>query len=728
MSPDFKQKFEAPAVVQRTQTVAPPPAEPESFSALFSHYLWVIWRQAWKIALFVLAATALAYFVSKRIAPVYESTAAIDIDKQTPSGVIGQASQQVTGGDSEQFIATQVRLIQSDSVLRPVVERYHLSTDRLTTDSSSSPQAKGAVSIPGLKVVHVPGTYLILITYRSSTPENAAVVANAVAESYIHHDFEMRVNSSTGSSKFMGRQIEELRAKMERSSAAVVNMGQQLNFVNPEEKTNVLTTRLLQLNTEYTTAQTERVKRQAALNAVKAGSLEAAQTSAQGENTRKLAEKLEEAQQKFTQVQAVYGKRHPEYVRAETDVALIRQALANSSNNTLKRVTSEYEEALNRERMLKSSVDSLKAEVDALSSRSTQYQSKQREAESDRKLYEELMQKIKEASINAGFNNNSVRVADPAQPVYRAVSPNLRNNVLLALMLSLFFSLGAAILSDAMDSTVRDPETITRLLNTEVIGMLPLVKDWKGRRHVPARGEAGPGSALPFTGANAAGTDEYDEALRSLRNSILLSGAGERPHSLLFTSAAPSEGKTTTAVHIAIAHALQGNRTLLVDADLRSPGTQQILGYAAGSGLSDVIENKVAWQSALARVESIPALDILPAGKPAAHAAGLIERDLPAILNSARSQYDLIVIDAPPMLGFSEPLQLAALVDRVVIITLVGQTNRKSVAVMLKILHRLQARVSGVVLNGVTRDLSDRYTYYGTYNAYQKHYGTRRIA
>ncbi|MDQ6676534.1 MAG: AAA family ATPase [Acidobacteriota bacterium] len=718
-----------PVVVPRTQTVmAPPPDFPEPFSVLFSHYLRVIWRQAWKIVLFVLAATALAYFVSKRMAPVYESTAAIDIDRQAPSGVTGKAPQQVTAGDAEQFIATQVLLIQSGAVLRPVVERYHLTADKMAANSSRFLEAKGGINIPGLKVVHVPGTYLILVTYRSSSPENAAAIANAVAESYIRRDFEMRISSMAASSKFMGRQIEELRAKMERSGAALVNMGQRLNFVDTEEKTNILTRRLLQLNAEYTNAQIERVKRQDAWNAVKGGSLETAQTSEQGEKMRKLAAKLEEAQQKFTRVQAVYGKRHPEYVRAETDVALIRQTLAKSGNNTLKRVTGEYEDALNRERMLKSNVDSLRAEVEALSSRSTQYQSKQREAESDRKLYEDLMQKIREGNVNAGFHNNSVRVADPAQPVYRAVSPNMRNNVLLALMLSLFFSLGAVILSDVMDSTVRDPEAITRLLNTEVIGMLPLVKDWKGRRHVAAHGDEGDGSALPFTGASAPATGEYDEALRSLRNSILLSGAGDRPHSLLFTSAAPAEGKTTTAVHIAIAHALQGNRTLLVDADLRRPGTQQILGYPAGSGLSDLIENSAPWQSALTRVEGIPALDILPAGKPVAYAADLIERDLAAILNSAKDQYDLIVIDAPPMLGFSEPLQLAALVDRVVIITLVGQTNRKSVAVMLKILHRLRARVSGVVLNGVTRELSNRYTYSGTYDAYQKHYGTPRIA
>ena len=706
-----------PAIIERPLFAnRPPVAEPEPASALLSHYFWVIWNQAWKIALFVIAATALAYFVSKRIAPVYESTASIDIDRRTPNGVVGPASQQSAPSDSEQFIATQVRLIQSASVLRPVADQFHLSGGHLPTDTSSSPQAKGAVSMPGLKVAHVPGTYIILITYRSANPENAAAVANAVAESYIRHTFDIRMDSTTGASKFMSRQIEELRAKMERSSSAVANFSQQLSFVNPEEKTNVLTSRLLQTNTEYINAQNERVKREATMHAVRAGSLEAAQTSAQGENTRKLADKLEEAQSKFAQIQAVYGKRHPEYIRAQTEVALVRQALANSNTNTLRRVNSEYREALGREQILRRNVEELKAQVNSQATASTQYQSKQREAEGDRRLYEELVQKIKEASINAGFDNNSVRLADPAQPIYNPVSPNLRNNMIVALLLSLFFSIGAAIASDAMDSTVRDPEAITRMAGAEVIGMLPLVKSWQGRKPV----KTGVSGAAPATG-------EYEEALRGLRNAIILSGNGERPRSLLFTSAAPDEGKTTTAVHMALAHARQGNRTLLIDADLRRPGTKQLLGYSAASGLSDVITKGADWHTAVTQMEGVPDLFILPAGEPSPSDAAQVERVVPAILKEAQGAYDLIVIDAPPMLGFSEPLQIAAVTDRVIILTRVGQTNRKSVTVMLNLLARVHARVSGVVLNGVTRDLSDRYIYHGTYAAYQKHYGSQRI-
>jgi capsular exopolysaccharide synthesis family protein len=216
--------------------------------------------------------------------------------------------------------------------------------------------------------------------------------------------------------------------------------------------------------------------------------------------------------------------------------------------------------------------------------------------------------------------------------------------------------------------------------------------------------------------------DGFEEAMRSLRNTILLSSPNGTIGKLLFTSASPAEGKTTTAVHVAVAHALQGNKTLLIDADLRRPGTQQILDYKAESGLSDVILDNKEWRDALTTTAAIANLDILPAGARAGHAAALLEKIIPAILLQAEKEYSLIVLDAPPMLGFAEPLQLAALVDGVVIIARAGRTDRKEIATMLHTLRRLGARVVGIVLNGVTKDMAERYDYPGTYGAYQSHY------
>jgi polysaccharide biosynthesis transport protein len=721
---------DSPAIVNRqlspANLAAMTAAEPEPLSILISHYFRVLWASKWIILGLVVCAGVASLVYSKRLTPVYESTVSIQIDRKGPTSVVGQDATQSAQGDVDQFIATQVRLIQSASVLRPVAQQFGLLNADLPASNSSTLDVKGSVSLPGLKVVQVPGTYIVLISYRSESPTKAAEVANAVARSFIEQNIKGRMNSTNDLSMYMEKQIDELRAKMERSSAAVIAFGQELNFVNPDDKTNIQASRLIQLNSDYTAAQMETVKKGATFNELKNGTLASAETSGQGESTRKLAEKLQEAEDKFEQIKELYGAKHPEYQKAQTDVALLKLALGNTTKDTLKRVESEYEEAAGRERMLKEKVEDLKAQVDTQNLRSTRYQSLSREAESDRKLYEELVQKIKEAGINAGFDNNSIRIADPAQPEYQPVSPNIRNNVIVALMLSLFLAVAGVILVDAMNTTVRDPETIARLMRTEVVGMLPLVKDWRGRRHVSGRNEGEESSPfIPFLEAETDGKsfDGFDEAMRSLRNTILLSSTNGPLSKLLFTSAAPGEGKTTTAVHVAVAHALQGYKTLLIDADLRRPSTKQILNYTMTGGLSSVIRENKNWMDELTTIPSVPNLDILPAGAPAGNMASMLERFMPIVLSEAESKYSLIVIDAPPMLGFSEPLHLAALVDGVVIITRAGQTRRKDVATMLHTLRRLNARVVGIVMNGVTKDLATQYGYPGSYGGYESYYG-----
>jgi len=192
---------------------------------------------------------------------------------------------------------------------------------------------------------------------------------------------------------------------------------------------------------------------------------------------------------------------------------------------------------------------------------------------------------------------------------------------------------------------------------------------------------------------------------------------------LLITSSQASEGKTTTAVHLALAHAQQKIRTLLIDADLRRPGVHRLLRLPDDVGLSSVLADGNDWRSCLLSLEGVPDLAILPAGKPTRRAADLIGSGLPALVAEAARDYDLVVVDSPPLLGFPEPLQIAAVVDGVVLITVAGRTPRKAVAGALNTLARVRARTLGLVLNAVTSDLSDcsYYGYYGKYYQYYRH-------
>src|ERR1017187_5548353 len=269
--------------------------EPEDPTVPLSHFLWILRRHRWKIVAFVLVAVISTVVVSSRLTPIYESIATIDIDRQAPPGVIGQDALRMAPNDADQFLATQIKLVQSDSVLRPVAERYKIpvvESTRLPGEPQlpTSRAQNAPVKLKNLKVSRPPNTYLLLIAYRSPNPELASDVANAIAHSYILHTFNIRFQSAAELSTFMEKQLEELRAKMEKSSAALAGFEKDLAVINPDEKTSILSARLLQFNNDYTNAQSDRMLKESAYNAVKSGSFEAAEASSQGEQLRKLAD------------------------------------------------------------------------------------------------------------------------------------------------------------------------------------------------------------------------------------------------------------------------------------------------------------------------------------------------------------------------------------------------------------------------------------------------------
>lgn len=704
---------------------------PEQTAVPLAHYLWLLRRHRWKILAFVFTCVTATLIVSARLTPIYESTVTVDIDRQMPSAIIGQDSARAPMNDADQFLATQVKLIQSDSVLRPVAQQYHLldaerDASDITPEKPSEAQEEAPILLKKLKVTRPPNTYLLLVSYRSPNPHLAADVANAVAHSYVEHTYSIRFRSSASVANFMEGQLEELKAKMERSSAALAQFERELNVINPEEKTSILSARLLQLNTEYTNAQTDRVRKESAWKSVQSGTLEAAQVSTQGENLKNLSEKLDEARQRYADVKTHYGLNHPEYRKAAVQVEEIERQLQQSRKNAAQRVEVEYHESVNREDMLRKAVTETKGEFDRLNARSFEYQSLKREADADKSLYEELVRKIKEAGINAGFQNSSIRIADPARAAIKPVSPDLKLNVSLAFLFSTLLAVGVAVLNDVLDSSVRDPEQISNLFQMEVMGSLPLVKTW--RRSLTAAVTGEPSSTALVRADDTALADQdrtvstFEEAVRTLRNSILLGTFDRQLKSLMVTSATPAEGKTTTAVHLAIAHAQQKHKTLLIDCDLRRPGVHTKLGINPETGLAAVLQNGMQWREKLVKLAELPDLDILPTGFSSRRGADLIGRRLPEILEDALREYDLIVVDTPPILGFPEPLQMAAAVDGVVMVAKAGETSRKSVGSAISTLQRVRANIVGLVLNSVTKDMSDSYRYYGYYGKYYRYY------
>jgi capsular exopolysaccharide synthesis family protein len=692
-----------------------------------AHYLWVLRRYRWHMLSFVVVCTVAAFIVSSRMRPQYQATATLDVDREVPTGVVGDESHQGGApGDADQFIATQIELIRSDSVLRPVVEKYNLIQVedsmhmhwRHPAATGIIKPGPGPVGLAYLSVGRPINTYLITISYRSPTPQISADVANAIADSYLLHAYEIRAKSTNTVSKFMEQQLDELRAKREQSQMKLAGFEKELNVINPEQKTNILSQRLLELNTELTAAQADRIKKEAASQSTEGGSLDAATVSGQGDTVKKLADQLNDANQKFALIKQEYGPNHPEYAKEAALVKELQIEFEAAQKAVPRRTNIEYRDAVNRENMLRQTVAEVKAEYDSLNEKSAKYQSLKGEADADNKLYEELVTKIKEASINQGFQNRTVRLADPALPGGGPVSPNIPMNVMMAFLFSTLLAIGGAVLADSLDATLSDPEQVTRELRTNLVGSLPMSRDWKFRFGPVAEGET---STELVRAADSPGTKLLEESIRVLHSSILLSDPDRRIRSILITSISPRDGKSTTSALLATTSAQQGKKTLLIDGDLRRPSMDRFFGVNSPVGLSNVVLGEIPWRKAITPIQRVPNLDLLTSGPPSHRALELAGSSIEDLLEEAVREYSLVIIDSSPLMNFAEPLQMATMVDGVVIVSVAGETTRKAVASVIGRLTRLRVNILGVVLNKVTKHMSENYEYYG-YGKYSSTY------
>ncbi len=289
--------------------------------------------------------------------------------------------------------------------------------------------------------------------------------------------------------------------------------------------------------------------------------------------------------------------------------------------------------------------------------------------------------------------------------------PNIRQNLPHGvLVLKLFLAAGAALIQDSLDMTLRDPEEAGRFLRTDVIGTLPLDPNVS---QLPKVAEPESTSIAPtLTAVNGNGHQRngyyrsisgFEEAVRMIRNTIFIGDFEQQLRSIVLTSAEPGEGKTTLAAHLAISNAARGKTTLLVDGDLRRPGLHARFGLTPREGLSNVLTGELPWQDVVVPIDGRPNLHLLPSGPGSHRAADLVGHKLFSLLDEFAKEYDLVILDSPPLLGFAECLQMATAADGVVVISRAGQTKRKAVASVITTLKRLRANVIGVVLNQVAR-------------------------
>ncbi|HEY4085419.1 MAG TPA: polysaccharide biosynthesis tyrosine autokinase [Bryobacteraceae bacterium] len=704
------------------------PEEPTEVQLPLSHYLWLV-RTHWiKMAAFVAFAVIATAMITARLTPLYESKASLYLDRNAAKNIVGQDSQSGTAnkGDTDAYIASQQQIVQTDAVLRPVAQQFALApfADQRTAPVATHPDAP--VHLKNLTVARVPNSYMLTITYRSPNAVKAAQVANAIAKSYRDRTFELRQDGAAMQAKYMESSLTELRDKTTVSEEKVRNLENELAVINPDQKTSLASAALQQLETQQGNAMLDRVKAESLYNVLRTGGVDAAMATPLGSHINDDFAKLKDSQAKFEDIKLRYGRNADVYKAAEAEVQRLEQTVQQDRDSVQKQANAQYVTQKTQEAMVQDQLASAKADYDQLNIRAMDYQTAKQEAAQDRSLYDELVKKIRENEINASFQNDMVRIADAARPNYAAVYPKKQLNLIVAFFASIILSFIGLVATDRVDTTIRNPEQVAQTLKARVIGGLPMMKKWRSTPTLAllqnaSLMEAGVGGDGRSTQTRTQ-LSGFEEAVRTLRNSIMLTDFDRRLKCILMTSASPSEGKSTVAAHLAIAHAEQGHKTLLIDGDMRRPSMHKLFGVENVAGLSKVLEHGIDWHEILLKPRPDLDLQIMPAGPSTRRAADLVGGALPRLLDRAREEFDLVILDAPPLLGFPEPLQMAAAVDGVIVVTRAGQTERKAVAAVLNTLGHLRANVVGLVLNEIKKDMGSGYYYYG-YGYYGKYYG-----
>ncbi len=692
-------------------------SDPAESQRPLTFYTQIVRRHWVTIALVSTALTALVVLACALAPPIHVGSATIAVDRQAAPETIGDDRLLTTGDD--QFMATQQSLLLADTILRPVAERYDLLQRehqlRRFWFWHNTPEKERAIrnapiQLKHLKIERTPNTYLITISYRDRDPQVAADVANAVADSYLRNIFETRIKEAGRLTSSMEQQLIDLKEKMQSTHNALMAYQRDLGTADPEQKTSVLVARLQALNTENSAAEADRIAKEAVYREAKQGSLPEVEVSAQSTDLTKDVEKLQVAKANLAIVGATYGDQHPEYQKAAAQVDEARAALDESRKNVASRIGVDYRQTLIRERMLSTAVAETKQEVDDLTAQSFDYLQLKHEADTAERVYEDLFAKIKQSGINSELQNNIIRLADSARPAATPIFPNWPFIVGLSLA---FFTLACAVYvvsAELTDVTAREAEAVEDALGVPVVCALPQLSDLRLRLALGS-------DAMRLVGDRPSLQDGFfDEGVRHLRGYLMLSVQTSMPRSVLFTSALPGEGKSTLALSLAMVNAEQGRRTLLIDADLRQPAIERLVRLDPDAGLAEVLAQRTHWRSAVRPVSARPNLFVLGSGMPLPLALAQIGPQMRGILAQATKEFDLVILDSPPLLGCAETLELAAAAEVTVLAVRSGHTPIKVLGATVETLRRVNAPIAGIVLNesAIATD--------ATYKAYARYY------
>lgn len=692
-------------------------------------YARTVYRHRW-IAVTTFAIIFVGVAIYTFIAtPVYEGRVQLLLDPAKPNVMKFDDVNQSSFLSEQYFYQTQVTILRSRGLARRTIEALTLwDSEELDAEaaeakgsgigaglrsaatwigslfSSAGNDARAADAretarqsrvvdafLEALAVAPIRNSSLVDVRFASRSPAKAAAVANELARQYIDQNLESKFLSTKEASDWLSGQLAVERKKLEESEQALQRYREKGDAVALEDRQNIVVQRLADLNAAYTQARTDRFEKEALYNQLKSlqsdrSALDTFPAILSNTFIQQLKTQLADLQRQQAQMAERLGEKHPDMIKLSSAIDNAEAKLQGELAKVVQSVRNEYLSAQAKERSLAAELESQKTGALALNRKGIEYGVLRREAESNKQMYEALLQRAKETGISGELKASNIRVVDQAETPRRPVRPKKSLNLLLGLLGGVVAGIGLTFVVEYLDNRIKNPDEIRQFLGLSFLGLVPSVGDLEledGQSPVIS-------AAVPAT---------FAEAFREIRTSVMFSSAAEGSRTVIVTSTQPSEGKSVVAANLAISLAHAGLRVLIVDADMRKPRIHELVSVKQEPGLSSLLVGR-ARAADVVHKTATPNLWVMPAGPTPPNPAELLgSARFADLLKTLGQHFDWVVLDSPPVMAVTDPSVVAFRTTGVIFVVGSEQVSRHKALTAVQKLQASKAKILGVILN-----------------------------
>lgn len=720
----------------------------------FREYGHIIQKRRWTILTILIITVSIVAIGSFFIEPQYKATAVIQIERENPKLL---SFEEIYALDSSQqtFYQTQVRLIKSRTLAKKVIDKIDFAKSSQPSFFSkinlmqkikelipySFDQAKKEKKDPYAPIINNfldrlavqpdRNSQIINISFIHGNAQISANAANAVADAFIESNLEAKYLTAKQAYDFLNVQIKELMNDIALKEQEIQKYAQEKEIVSLDNNENITVQQLVELNTEYTRAQTKRIEKESIYKSVINGSADSIPEILNNNLIQELKTQYARLESEYAEKSKKFKAEWPEMIQLKSKLDKVKQRLDKETYDIVRKVRNgaraEYETALKQELSIKNMLDQQKTKTTDLHKNAILYNNLKTEVDNKRALLQSLIKRQNEAGVSAelkDLGSSQIRIVDRAEVPREAFKPNKKLNILMALAIGLMIGIGISFFLEYLDRSLKNKEDVERYIKLPTIGVIPSLDGNRKSSHYSYAYEDYLGKEeykiLPKSIekiVHASAKSSISEAYRSLRTAILLSTPHSPPKTILITSSQPKEGKTATAVNIAISLAQLNKKVVIIDTDLRKPRISKIFMIYNRTGVSNFLAGTIPPNQIIFRTE-IPNLYIIPSGPTPPNPAELLATPkMTSLLEGCKKTFNFIILDSPPLLAVTDAQILANKIDGVVFVVHGGVTPKEAVKLGREKLQN--ANIIGIVLNQINLE-QHGYYYQHYYQYYSK--------